>query len=135
MASGRRIRIADSGFKPERIIVKMIKQVAIELREAKKPLVVDNRPITARATEAKPTNGERKVLSSVVFQEKKGKKAIWRLVRKWSKLKSGARSNSLAMGGLINTAITSAAPPARMINVVITSGMIGRVLIVKRKCG
>ncbi len=33
------------------------------------------RPITARVIEASPTNGERKTLSSVVLQEKSGRKA------------------------------------------------------------
>ena len=73
---GSKIRMADSGFKPERKTVKTIRQLAIELREAKKPLVVESSPMIARAIEARPMNGDRKGLSRVVFQAKKGKKAV-----------------------------------------------------------
>ena len=68
--------MADCGVRPERMMVKMIKQVAMELREAKKPLVVERRPITASVTDARPMKGERKELSSAVLQEKNGKKAV-----------------------------------------------------------
>ena len=70
------MRIAASGLSPERKIVKMTRQIAIELREAKKPFEVESRPMTARATDARPTKGERKELSSVVFQAKNGKTAV-----------------------------------------------------------
>lgn len=68
--------MADSGLSPDKIMVKTMRQVAIELREAKKPLVVERRPMTASATEANPMNGDRKELSSAVFQAKKGRKAV-----------------------------------------------------------
>ena len=133
MAIGSRTRIAASGLRPERKMVKIMRQIAIELREAKKPLEVDRRPIMASATEASPMNGERKELSSVVFQAKKGKKAAWILLRKPDIEKLGVSSNSAMILGLIKAAITAAAKPVMMIKIVSTSGKVGRVLMVKRR--
>ena len=127
--------MAHSGLSPDKKIVKTIKQLAMELREAKKPLVVDKRPIIARATEASPTKGERKALSSAVFQAKKGKKAAWTLSRNLLREKSGARRSSAMMVGLIKAAITRVARPAIMMKMVRMRGRVGRVLMVKRRWG
>lgn len=129
------MRIAASGLSPERKIVKMTRQIAIELREAKNPLEVESRPMTASATEARPTNGERKELSSVVFQAKNGKKAVWILSMKPVKEKLGVSRSSAMIFGLITAAMTAAANPMIIMKIVRTSGKVGRVLIVKRKCG
>ena len=135
MASGRIIKMAQSGFMPDRIIVKIISQVAMELREAKKPLVVESKPITARVIEPRPIKGERKVLSRAVFHEKRGRKAFWILVRKLLKVRPGARSSSGMMLGLTKIATTRAAKPNKIINKVRISGAVGKVLIVNLKCG
>lgn len=135
IASGKRIRMADSGLRPAKNMVKMIKQVAMELREAKKPLAVESRPITARAIEARPMNGDRNWLSRVVFQEKSGKKATLILSIKPPSERPGAQSSSGMMFGLTKAATTRAARPMSIINRVKMSGMVGKVLIVKRRCG
>ena len=54
--------------------VKMIKYEAMEFLEAKKPLAVEISPVIARAKLARPTRGERKVLSTEPLQEKNGVK-------------------------------------------------------------
>ena len=135
IAIGSKIRMADSGFKPDRKMVKTIKQVAIELREAKKPLAVERRPITARATEARPTNGDKKELSSVLFQAKNGRKAVWMLWKNWSSVRPGDSNSSVMIAGLMTDAMTRAARPMMMIKIVRTRGKVGRVLMVKRRCG
>lgn len=76
---GRRIRIEESGLRPDRMIVKIMRQLAMEFLEAKKPFVVDRRPIMARVMEARPMKGDKKVLSRGAFQEKKGRNATCRL--------------------------------------------------------
>lgn len=53
------MRTAESGLRPLKKIVKTMSQLAIELREAKKPLAVESNPMTASAIEARPTNGDR----------------------------------------------------------------------------
>ena len=135
MANGRSIRIADSGLSPARKIVKIISQVAIELREAKKPLVVERRPITASAIEPRPTKGDKNELSRVVFQEKSGMKAVLIFSMNWLKVKPGASRSCGTMTGLTKAATTSAARPTSIINIVKISGKVGRVFIVKRRCG
>ena len=49
----------ESGLSPERTTAKTIKQEAIAFLEAKKPLVVEKRPVRARAKVESPTIGER----------------------------------------------------------------------------
>lgn len=127
--------MADSGFRPERKMVKTMKQLAMELREAKKPLVVESKPMTARAIEARPMNGDKNWLSKVVFQEKSGKKATLIFSMKPLIVRPGAHNNSGMMAGLTKAATTRAARPIKTMNRVRIRGMVGRVLMVKRKCG
>ena len=55
-----RMRIkAALGLMPERIRAKIMKQLAIALREAKKPWTVETRPMMARVETARPKRGER----------------------------------------------------------------------------
>lgn len=127
--------MADSGLSPARKMVKTMSQVAIELREAKKPFVVERRPMTARAMEARPTKGERKALSSVVLHAKNGRKAVWILLMNVFQVRPGARKSSAMMPGLTTKLTTNEARPSRMMKIVRISGIVGRVLIVKRRCG
>ena len=132
---GKRIRIADSGLSADRMIVNMMNQLAIELREAKKPLVVESNPMTASANEPSPINGARNRLSIAVFQLKNGRKATLRFSIQVLGEKSGTNRSSAMMFGLMNAAMTRAANPMMIIKIVIISGTIGRVLMVKRRCG
>lgn len=135
MAMGKRIRMADSGLSPARKTVKMMSQVAMEFREAKKPFAVERRPMTARAMEARPMKGERKALSKVVFQAKNGMKATWILLMKVPQVRPGARKSSARMLGLTTKPTTKDVKPSKMMKIVRMRGMVGRVLIVKRRCG
>lgn len=135
MESGNRIKIADSGLSPARKIVKTMRQLAMELREAKKPLVVDSKPMTAKAMDASPTKGERNWLSRVVFQEKSGRNATLTLSMNPLRVRPGASKSSGMILGLTKAATTRAASPINIINRVRISGTVGRVLIVKRRCG
>ena len=56
---GKMMKIAASGLKPVIIMQKTIKIEAMELREAKKPLVVENRPISAKAKLGRLISGVR----------------------------------------------------------------------------
>lgn len=127
--------MAESGFKPARKTVKMISQVAIELREAKKPLAVERRPMTARVISARPTKGERKTLSRAVLQEKSGKNATLIFSMKPLMVRPGASKSSGTIAGLIKAATTRAESPSKMMKIVRIRGIVGRVLIVKRRCG
>ena len=64
------MKMIASGRKPEIKIEKMIRRVAIELREAKKPLVVEKRPTRAIAKIGRLMSGVRKMLSIPWFQER-----------------------------------------------------------------
>lgn len=57
------------------------------------------------------------------------------LVSNSSKEKSGVRRILAIIGGLIKAAITNAATPMMIMKTVSTSGIIGKFLMVKRKCG
>ena len=61
-----------SGLNPVIIKQNTIKIEAIELREAKKPLVVENNPINAKAKIGRLINGERNTLSGVLCHENAG---------------------------------------------------------------
>lgn len=91
--------------------------------------------MTARAIEARPTKGERKSLSKVVLQEKSGRKATFTLSMKPFMVKPGASKSSGMMAGLIKAATTRAERPRRMIKIVRMRGIVGRVLMVKRRWG
>lgn len=73
MAKGKIISTAQSGRKPVIITVKTIKIEAIEFLEAKKPCVVEIRPVIARAREARPIIGDKKMDPTLPPQEKNGK--------------------------------------------------------------
>lgn len=60
----------------------------MELREAKKPLTVESSPAMARATTGRPMSGERKMLSILPLQEKKGVNPRLRFSTNLEKLKS-----------------------------------------------
>lgn len=69
----------------------------------------------------------------MVFQEKSGKKAILILSRNCGKVRPEARSNSETMAGLTMAATTKVAMPIKIMNKVRMSGMVGSVLMVKRR--
>ena len=75
-------------MKPEMIAVKMMNIEAIELREAKKPLAVEIRPVIARMREAIPIIGARKMESMLPLQEKKTRKAFLMLSKNVTQEKS-----------------------------------------------
>ena len=75
MARGKIISMADSGLSPESTIENTMKQEAMALREAKKPLVVEIRPTIARLKTPSPIKGDKKTLSTLPFQVKNGAKA------------------------------------------------------------
>ena len=76
MASGRMIRTTALGLKPVIMRVKTMRTDAMELREAKKPFVVENKPMRARAKIGREIRGERKTLSIVLCQEKTGARPV-----------------------------------------------------------
>ena len=61
---------------------KTIKIEAIELREAKKPLVVENRPISANAKVGKLISGDKNTLSTLECHDKSGAKPVKILLKK-----------------------------------------------------
>ena len=72
IASGNMKNTIASGLKPVMTNVKTRSSIAIELREAKKPFVVENNPIKARASVGNPINGAKNTLSTEPFQRNTG---------------------------------------------------------------
>ena len=80
--NGRIKKITASGLKPVMTRQKIIKMEAIEFLEAKKPFVVENRPIKAIANTGKLINGDKKTFSRVLCHENTGAKPVIILLKK-----------------------------------------------------
>ena len=91
--------MAQSGFRPVIIIVKMIKSEEMEFREAKKPLAVEIRPAIARAILARPTIGLSKVPSIPPVHEKIGENPEAILWKKLLMSKPGAKKRAAVTSG------------------------------------
>ena len=101
IANGKIMRTAELGLKPEIMAVKIMKIEAIELREAKKPLVVEIRPVIARISEAIPIIGARNMESILPLQEKNTRKAFLMLLKKVSQEKSFIKHSSVMVVGYL----------------------------------
>ena len=66
-------------LKPVMMTVKMRRSVAMELRDAKKPLVVEKMPISAMAKVGRPINGARIALLALPRHEMIGAAPVMRL--------------------------------------------------------
>ena len=97
--NGKIKKITAAGLKPVIIKQKINKIVAMELREAKKPLVVENSPMSAKANKGKLASGERKTLSTVLCHENTGAKPAAILLKKLPIWKSSAKSSSIIVSG------------------------------------
>lgn len=124
-----------SELKPVIIKQKTINIEAIELRDAKKPLVVENNPINPNAKTGRLINGERKTLSGVVCHENIKTKPLMILLKKCSIANPSAKNNLIKVSGRLNAPTSSATNPASRIIPTITSGNFGKSLIIKRRCG
>ena len=100
------------GLNPVITRQKTIKMLAMELREAKKPLVVEKRPISASANTGKLMSGERNTFSELDCQDKSGAMPVDMLLRKMPMRKSLANNNSRIVCGLLNMLILKAVKPA-----------------------
>ena len=92
---GIMINTTELGLKPVMTTVKIRSSVAIELREAKKPLVVEKRPIRARANTGKLTSGDKIGPSGLVLHEKIGIMPFAILLKNSPVTKSFAKNNSI----------------------------------------
>ena len=68
---------------------------AMELREAKNPLVVENNPIRAKAKVGRLMSGDKNTFSKLFFHENKGAKPAPILPKKCPGWKSLASNNSI----------------------------------------
>ena len=93
------MKIAAFGLKPVIIMQNIISMVAIEFREAKKPFVVEKRPIKAKARIGRLINGDRNTLSIVLCQEKTGAKPLKMFGKKLSILKLAENSSPIIVFG------------------------------------
>ena len=103
MANGMMMSTTQNGLKPDKRMVKTIKMEAMEFLEAKKPLVVEMRPVKARAREARPIIGARKTDWILPLQEKNGRKASLMLAKKAPQEKLSIKKSVLAVSGKRNT--------------------------------
>ena len=124
-----------SGLNPVIIMQNTIKMLAMELREAKKPLVVEKSPIRLSAKNGKLINGDKKTLSTVVRQDNNNLTPAAKLLKKLLISKFGAKSNFIMASGWLEIFTPKAANPVRMIRVMRIRGILGSFLIIKRRCG
>ena len=129
------MRTAQNGLNPERTTVKTIKIEAIEFLDAKKPLVVEIRPVMASANEARPIIGDKKTDSMLPLHEKNGRKASLIFEKKWPREKSSIRNRALAVSGKRRISYPSTPTAASMMTLAIMNGTFGKDLIMKRRCG
>ena len=99
IVNGRMKKITASGLKPVMTIVKINSRLAIELREAKKPLVVEKMPIRTIAKHGRLTRGARMAVSEAPRHEKIGATPVVRLFQKLLILKFLANSSSMMVSG------------------------------------
>ena len=99
MESGRIKKITTEGLKPVIIKVNTIRSDAIELRDAKKPFVVENSPIKAIAKTGKLMSGDGNTLSLVPRQEKTGDKPLTIFPKKSPIWKFLTNNNSMIVSG------------------------------------
>ena len=135
MASGRIKKITASGLKPVIRIVNRNNSEAIMFLDAKKPLVVENKPTNASAKVGSPTSGVIKTLSSEPSHRKTGVTPIAMLWKKCENEKSLAVKSSGNTSGWCMILIISVAMPAMISADTIESGNLGKLLITKRRCG
>ena len=101
MASGKRIKTADSGRKPEIMIVKMMKSEAMEFLDAKKPLAVEISPVRAKARDARPIIGDRNTDWALAPHVKNGVKALPILLKNVLQEKSDMKASSRIVSGYL----------------------------------
>ena len=95
MDRGMIMKTIELGLNPVITTVKTKSSVAIELREAKNPLVVENKPIKASAKTGKLTSGDRIGPSGLVLQEKIGLMPVRMLLKNSPVAKFLAKNNSI----------------------------------------
>lgn len=129
------IKTIEFGSKPVITIVKTRRSVAIELREAKKPLVVEKRPMSAKAKTGKLTSGDKIGPSGLLLHEKIGATPVAILWKNRPVSKFLAKKSSSMTLGTLTILITRSAMPATTISPVMMNGIFGKRLITKRRCG
>ena len=135
MANGKIRKITALGLNPVIINVKTRSKVAMELREAKKPLVVENRPINASASIGKLTSGAKKTLSSEPLHKNTGAKPVLIFGKNFVMSKSLANNSSMMVSGWLIIFMRRAEIPAITNSPTIARGSFGKLLTMKRRCG
>ena len=126
---------AAKGLRPASKIVKMINIEAMEFLEAKKPLVVEIRPVIARASEASPIIGAKNTDSILPLQEKNGKKASLILEKYLPQEKSSIKVRDFRVSGWRSTSRVKAEITVRVIIIPSTKMAFGIDFTIKRRCG
>jgi hypothetical protein len=135
MANGKIKNTTSSELKPVIINPNTINNEAIKLRDAKKPFVVEKRPISASAKIGRPIKGARNTLSRLRCHENIGARPAAILPKNCPAWKSLANNSSMMVAGLLKILIPSAVNPANMIIDTIIRGNLGNLFTIKRKCG
>ena len=135
MVNGKIKKMTALELNPVIMTLKMSNNVAIELRDAKKPLVVEKMPISAITKVGRLINGARIMLSALPRHEKIGATPVVRLCQKSPRLKFLANNNSIMVSGWLMVLMMSAVIPATIAMQVRINGIFGSDLIMKRRCG
>ena len=131
--SGNIKNITASGRKLVTTRVNTSKSDAIELRDAKNPLVVENRPMRAIAKVGKLISGDKKMLSTLVRHESNGRRPVLRFPIIMSGVKPRAVKSSVIVLPLLMILIMSAARPEITMSAVMIRGIFGKDLRTKRR--
>ncbi len=132
---GRMINITAFGLNPVIIIQKMRSMVAIEFLEAKKPLVVENRPIKASARVGRLMSGDKNTPSLLLCHEKTGENPEAILWKNEPASKPGLNSKPRIVSGCLEILMPRNTNPATMISPTKAKGSLGRLFTIKRRCG
>ena len=97
--NGKIKNITASGLNPVMTRQKISRIVAIEFLDAKKPFVVENKPIKANAKSGKLSSGDKNTLSRLLCQENTGDKPAAIFPKKSPSWKFSAKSNSIIVAG------------------------------------
>ena len=133
--SGKMKKMMALELNPAMMSVKTISSDAIELREAKKPLVVEKRPINAIAKVGKLMSGARKILSTLVRHASSGFRPVLRLFQKISGERFLEASKSAIVLPLLMIFTINAARPEIAMRPVNINGIFGNDFKTKRRCG
>ena len=133
--SGKIMKIIISLLKPAMINPNMINSVAMEFLEAKKPLVVENSPISASDNIGRLSSGAKNTLWTNPCQVNNNVNPCTTLPKNIDGSKPSASKSSEITSGWFTILNTNTAIPPRISSAIKTSGTLGKLFTINLRCG